>query len=81
MVFNAFSSLVQFELRLIQERTRAGLKAARAYGRQGDRKEIGRTTPKVIMTKNIYEDHSMSIDSICKALPISRTSYYRYITL
>lgn len=33
LIFNIFSSLAQFERRLIQERTRAGLSAARARGR------------------------------------------------
>jgi DNA invertase Pin-like site-specific DNA recombinase len=33
-----FSVLAQFERRLIQERTRAGLAAARARGKQGGRK-------------------------------------------
>jgi DNA invertase Pin-like site-specific DNA recombinase len=34
-IFNIFSSLAQFERRLIQERTRAGLDSARARGRKG----------------------------------------------
>lgn len=35
LIFHIFSALAQFERRLVQERTRAGLKAARARGRQG----------------------------------------------
>src|SRR5262249_61086047 len=35
LVFHIFSALAQFERRLIQERTRAGLAAARARGRRG----------------------------------------------
>ncbi len=35
LMFNIFSALAQFERRLIQERTRAGLSAARARGRKG----------------------------------------------
>src|SRR5919109_3377433 len=34
-VFHLFSALAQFERRLIQERTRAGLAAARARGKHG----------------------------------------------
>jgi len=37
MVFNIFATLAQFERRLIQERTQAGLKAARARGKNGGR--------------------------------------------
>jgi Resolvase, N terminal domain len=41
LVFNLFSALAQFEQRLIQERTRAGLTAARARGRRkGGRKPL-----------------------------------------
>ena len=35
LVFHIFTALAQFERRLIQERTNAGLKAARARGRLG----------------------------------------------
>ena len=81
LIFNIFSSLSQFERRLIQERTKAGLDAARARGRQGGRKKIEATNPKVIMAKNMHKDHGMSIDDICKTLKISRASFYRYIAL
>ncbi|OZG31397.1 MULTISPECIES: recombinase family protein [Rickettsieae] len=38
LVFNIFSSLAQFERKLIQERTKAGLNAARIRGKKGGRK-------------------------------------------
>ena len=38
LMFNIFSSLAQFERRLIQERTQAGLAATRARGRLGGRR-------------------------------------------
>ena len=37
LIFHIFSALAQFERRLIQERTKAGLAAARARGRKGGR--------------------------------------------
>ncbi len=37
LTFHIFASLAEFERQLIQERTRAGLKAARARGRLGGR--------------------------------------------
>lgn len=40
LVFNIFSSMSQFERRLIQERTKAGLDAARARGRKGGRPSL-----------------------------------------
>lgn len=81
LIFNIFSSLAQFERRLIQERTKAGLDAARARGRQGGRKKVEATNPKVMMAKNMHKDYGMSIDNICKTLKISRASFYRYLSL
>ncbi len=81
LIFNIFSSLAQFERRLIQERTMAGLAAARARGKQGGREKIENTHPKVLMAKKMHLDHAMSISDICKTLQISRTSFYRYISL
>ena len=40
LIFNIFSALAQFERRLIQERTKAGLAAARARGRHGGRPRV-----------------------------------------
>ena len=81
LIFNIFSSLAQFERRLIQDRTKAGLDAARARGRQGGRKKNEATNPKVMMAKNMHKDHGMSIENICKTLKISRASFYRYLSL
>lgn len=81
LIFNIFSSLAQFERRLIQERTKAGLDAARARGRKGGRKLVDNTNPKVQMAKKMHKDHGMSINDICKTLKISRASFYRYIAL
>ena len=81
LIFNIFSSLAQFERRLIQERTRAGLQAARARGKQGGRKKIVPSDPKVLMAKNMHKNHGMSIKDICQTLKISSASFYRYIRL
>ena len=81
LIFNIFSSLAQFERRLIQERTKAGLEAARARGRKGGRKKISPKNPKVLMAKRMHKNHGMSIDDICKTLNISRASFYRYLSL
>ena len=81
LVFNIFSSLAQFESRLIQERTRAGLSAARARGRVGGRKPIQSDNPKVKTAKKMIKDKSMNIADICSTLRISRATLYRYISL
>jgi len=81
LIFNIFSSLAQFERRLIQERTRASLQAARARGKSGGRKKIESNHPKVLMAKKMHQNHAMSINDICKTLKISRASFYRYLLL
>lgn len=81
LMFNIFSSLAQFERRLIQERTRAGLAVARARGRKGGRLPIPADAPKVKMAKRMHEDHGMDIAQICDTLKISRATFYRYIAI
>ena len=81
LIFNIFSSLAQFERRLIQERTRAGLDSARTRGRKGGRKNIAHDDPRVLTAKRMHKNHGMSIDKICKLLKISRASFYRYIAM
>jgi DNA invertase Pin-like site-specific DNA recombinase len=81
LIFNIFSSLAQFERRLIQERTRAGLEAARARGRKGGRKKISFDDPRVQTAKRKHKDYGMTINEICKMLKISRATFYRYIVL
>jgi DNA invertase Pin-like site-specific DNA recombinase len=81
LVFNLFSALAQFEQRLIQERTRAGLSAARARGRKGGRKPLLPTTPKVLTAKKMYQDRSVEVRDICQTLRISRSTLYRYVAM
>ena len=78
LIFHIFSALAQFERRLIQERTRAGLAAARARGRIGGRPRIEIEEAKVLAAQKLQADHTLSIDQICKTLRISRSTYYRY---
>ena len=81
LMFNIFSSLAQFERRLIQERTHAGLAAARARGRLGGRRPISPDDPRVVTAKRLHKDRSLSIDQICSTLGISRPTFYRYLAL
>lgn len=81
LMFNIFSALAQFERRLIQERTQAGLSAARARGRKGGRKPVSPEDPRVKTVKRMHQDHDMSIKQICKTLKISRPTFYRYLAL
>lgn len=79
LVFHIFAALAEFERTLIQERTRAGLKAARARGRQGGRPRT-LNEDKRRMAQALRDDPGQSVASICKALGITRTTFYRYTT-
>ena len=81
LVFNIFSALAQFERRLIQERTKAGLSAARARGKQGGRKSIKSNDPRVVTAKEMHKNKAISIQKICSTLNISRATFYRYLTI
>ena len=81
LVFNIFSALAQFERRLIQERTKAGLAAARARGRKGGRRPISSNDPRVQTARTMHQDKNMAVGNICETLGISRSTFYRYLAL
>jgi len=77
-MFHVFGALSEFERNLIKERTRAGLEAARARGRQGGRPEK-LTNEQKELVKTIYANKSHSIDAICKMVGVGKTTLYKYI--
>jgi len=81
LIFHIFSALAQFERRLIQERTKAGLASARARGRLGGRPPMDLDEAKVRAARKLHDDHTLTLDDICKMLSISRSTYYRYVRM
>jgi DNA invertase Pin-like site-specific DNA recombinase len=81
LVFHIFSALAQFERRIIQERTRAGLAAARARGKKGGRKPLHAHDPRVRTAYTMYADRRLSVADICRTLRISQATFYRYVSL
>lgn len=81
LIFHIFTALAQFERRLIQERTRAGLNAARARGRLGGRKPISVADPRVQTAKTLHSDRKMPVMDICRTLQVSRPTLYRWLAL
>lgn len=75
LVFHVFGSIAQFERRLMIERTQAGLAAARARGRKGGRPGASDETINAIQALAKTE---RSPGEICKALSISRSTFYKY---
>jgi DNA invertase Pin-like site-specific DNA recombinase len=80
LIFHIFGALAEFERDIIKERTNAGLSAARSRGRQGGRPRSplsdGR---KLHLARQMYENKSHSVNEICKALGIPRSTFYKYV--
>jgi DNA invertase Pin-like site-specific DNA recombinase len=81
LIFHLFSALAQFEHRLIQERTQAGLAVARARGKKGGRTPLGAEEPRVRMACTLYADQGLTVSDICRVLRISQATFYRYVAL
>lgn len=78
LIFHIFSALAEFERDLIQERTRAGLKAARARGRLGGRPPLLQAHQVKKMLAR-YDEQKITVAEICKIFGISRPSFYNYL--
>jgi DNA invertase Pin-like site-specific DNA recombinase len=77
--FHMIAALAQFERSLIQERTNAGLVAARARGRLGGRPK--KLTPEQIeMAASLMKDKHVSVKQICATLQVGRTTLYTYVS-
>ena len=77
LVFNIFAAIADFERQLVQERTQAGLAAARARGRVGGRPTV--MTPAKIRTARRMLDDGETLTTVAAALSVSRTTLYRHL--
>jgi DNA invertase Pin-like site-specific DNA recombinase len=78
LTFHIFGALAEFERKLIVQRTRDGLAAARARGRLGGRPkkmDAALIRQAIAMAK----DPSITVAQICKTLGVSRNTYYKYV--
>jgi DNA invertase Pin-like site-specific DNA recombinase len=78
LVFHIFGALAEFERNLIQERTQAGLAAARARGRKGGR-PILLNKDKRELAINLYNEKKHSVNKVCEMMGISKPTLYQYI--
>lgn len=78
LIFHIFGALAEFERDLIQERTQAGLKAARARGKMGGRPPL-LDTRQINRMIEMYDEQKNTVAEICKIYNISRPSFYNYL--
>jgi len=78
LLFHILGSLAEFERDLIRERTNAGLAAARARGRKGERPKGGQTK-KQEAALALRQDPKRSVKEMCEILHISQATFYRYV--
>ena len=81
LMFNLFASLAEFERDLIRERTKAGLTAARARGRQGGRpKGLSKEAlAKAQAANTLYLQRDKTVAEIGQLLDVGRATIYRYL--
>jgi len=77
LVFHIFAAIAVFERQLIQERTHAGLAAARARGRTGGRPTV--MTPAKTRTARTMLANGEPLTAVAAALSVSRTTLYRHL--
>ena len=80
LVFHIFGALAEFERGLIRERTKAGLQAARARGRQGGRTRLITPTQEEKL-KLLIKDPAFSPKELQEMFGISKSTLYRYAQL
>jgi DNA invertase Pin-like site-specific DNA recombinase len=78
LIFHVLGALAEFERDIIRERTRAGLAAARARGRQGGRPRV-LDGKRLALARSLMRDRDNSPRDICATLGISMATLYRYV--
>jgi len=79
LVFGIFAALAEFERDLISERTKAGLDAARARGRNGGA-PYKMTAAKLRLAQVAMENKETKISELCKELGITRQTLYLHVS-
>ena len=75
LIFHIFASMAQFERRLNSERTRAGLKAARARGRNGGRPPI-LSLSQLRQAKRLLDDPEVTAREVAHTFGVSGSTLY-----
>ena len=78
LTFHLFGALAEFERDIIQERTKAGLEAARARGRVGGRPKL-LDDRKIVLARQLMSNPANKPLDVARTLGISRATLYRYL--
>jgi AraC-like DNA-binding protein len=78
LVFHIFGALAEFERSLIRERTNAGLKAARARGRNGGRPKL-LDARKLAVAESLLRDPKLTVAEVAEQVGIARSTLYTYL--
>ena len=78
LVFGIFAALAEFERELIIERTKAGMAAARARGRNGGR-PYKMTAAKLRLAMASMGQKETRVGDLCTELGITRQTLYRHV--
>jgi DNA invertase Pin-like site-specific DNA recombinase len=78
LVFGIFAALAEFERELIVERTKAGMAAARARGRNGGR-PFKMTPAKLRLAMAAMGKPETRIGALCAELGVTRQTLYRHV--
>ena len=78
LIFHIFGALAEFERHLIEDRTRAGLAAARARGRKGGRPK-SLDIDKRQLAGDLYREKKLPVKQICEMMNISKPTLYAYV--
>lgn len=70
--------IAHFERALMIERTKEGMKAARARGRHGGRPRVLDDT-QIAQLRSLAADPTITVTSICQQFEISRSTYYKHV--
>lgn len=76
-MFQIFGALSEFERRLIQERVKAGLNAAKKRGRVGGRPP--KLSPAQVRQAKILVEGGESLKAIAEQFQVDRTTLYRHL--
>jgi DNA invertase Pin-like site-specific DNA recombinase len=81
LIMNVVGAIAEFERELIRERTKAGLSAARARGKQGGRPAglSKEAQDKAILAEVHYQNKERPVNEIIKDLGISKATFYKYL--